>query len=204
MINFVTDNWEIVLGLLGAFGGAFSFLVNSKAKAKTSANDLLERHIDRIQKELDNARNLAQTRGDMLAAAQLQLAVERVKGGSDPILVVKQLVHSFPGLFWCKRRIDDKIFVMIAVSKEYARFYLGMPTHEYEDKRDSEIYDNDRGDSFNDNDEEAYRTQLLVEVRENIGVAPSGVTGFFTGYKWCIMLDDGTALIFGYGTHEQL
>ena len=202
MMIWLTQNWMVVSGVVTFLASGVTWLWAQKRSAKDANDDLLERHIDRLQAELTVCRDQCESLMNELSQLKVEHAVLNAKGGAQPPAeILKQFIREFPGLIWAKRRLKPGVFSMLAVSRDYAATYLAGPPELYDDLRDEEIYGDELGRLMNEADEEAYKAQTRIEVLEEIRTAPSGVVGTFDGIKWSVRLADGTDLIFGFGKH---
>ena len=203
-MTFLTDYWEVITGVLTVIGTAIAWMWSQRRATRLTIDDRLEKHTDRLSTELEVAR--ADVR--RLTEENVKLRVEKTLveakvGGFPPIDVISVFVRNFPGLMWVKRRVGADIYEMIMCSEDYARFYLGGPPELYISRRDREVHDEEDAKTFNHHDEQAYKLQSVIKVREEVSAAPSGVSGVFVGAKWHVQLPDGTDCTFGYGEHED-
>ena len=205
MFDWIAKNWVVVSGAVTFLASGIAWLWAQKSAAKKSTDDLLERHIDRLQAELTTTRDQNQQLQNELSQVKVELAVVTAKGGARPPTdTLRQFIHEFPGLLWAKRRVQPGVYVILAVSKSHALLFKAGPPEAMDDLRDADVFGAEVGAEMMRTDEQAYKAQSRVDFKIDITQSPSGVTGTLTGIEWPIHLPDGTDLIFGYGHHGDV
>ena len=136
------------------------------------------------------------------SAISIELIRDLISMQGDNLLAVTDFVESFPMLVWFKRRMGEHDYVMMQVSNEYARKYLGRPASFYRGKRDAQIWPKETADAFAKNDEASYRSGGTVQVLEPVKSPLTNIEGWFRGIKWAFELD-GEIYVCGAGVHEN-
>lgn len=208
--DYLLENWPQIAGVLAVIGTAIAWL-SAKAKewrkeqreqragqreADLSYTEILEDRLKRQElrlkeKDADVAR---------VTEENIQLRVAATKGKTPPADVLRTIIRSDElGLSWAKKRITDFDFIMVAVSPAYARQFLGGPPEIYEGRRDREIWPEDIAAAFIANDEEVFKTQTGLSVRERVEGSRTNAAGWFVGRKFSVRLADGCDYLVGIG-----
>jgi hypothetical protein len=168
----------------------------SIAERELSYSERLENRVKRLEEQRASLEKDKET----LQTELIQLKLAHAES-LEPEEILRQIVDQDPGLMWVKKRISPLNFVMVRVSKGYARAYLGGPQSLYDGKTDAAIWGEEVAALFAETDERVYIKQDGEHVEELVIGSPSGAEGTFKGRKYPISLPSGDYIV-GIGVHS--
>lgn len=139
---------------------------------------------ERLEKRLEKAQK------------ELETALVALKDQENAEELLKAVVSADPGIMFVKKRISNKNYIVLRVSKGYAVAYLGGPSSVIEGQNEKMM-----NCDFSVNDEQVYASQSGMMVREPIFSPFTGIKGVFVGRKFPLNFS-GQAYIIGVGEHE--
>lgn len=206
LVEQVGQLWPLASTSAAGVGAWFTALWHAKRSEATKTADLVAELRERAHHtELE----LAQIRAVLSAATGMrfeQITLEMVQGMVQrktlTLAELETFVLTMPRLMWFKRREAPGVFRMMQVSQVYADKYLGGNAHLYRDKLDADIWPAHIAKTFAKNDEAAYVEGIVREVVEPVQSPHTGVSGHFSGVKWCFQLGQD-AYVCGLGVHNS-
>jgi len=191
----------------GAVGAWFVSQMFAVRKIESSErNELLtrihqysERQDDRLRERDDQIEKLTKD----LIESRFRVA-EISKTNVLPIDVVKAVIDADVGLAWANERVGPDLWRMVRVSPGYARLYLGGTSRIYDGKYDAEIWGDELGLIFTQENEHVYASQTGITVRNRVHSEHTGAEGYFIGRKFSLRLSTGEDIVMGSGDHLSL